>query len=223
MFLGHYGVAFAAKRVAPATSLGWLSFAAQFLDELWPLLLITGVERVRIAPGLMAASPMDFEHYPWSHSLLMVLVWSALVGTVYRALRKDDRGALVVAGLVASHWLLDLLMHRPDLPLYPGSEIRAGLGLWGSVAATLVLEVGFFGAGIVVYVRTTRARDAVGAWGFWAMVVVLGLIYAAGMAGPPPDAHTVGYAALALWLFVPWSYWVDRHRELRPAGPVRTR
>jgi len=117
MFLGHSGIALAAKRAAPRTSLGALTFAAQWLDELWPILLLAGVEQVRIVPGLLAASPLDFVHYPWSHSLLMAAVWAIVIGAIYRVARRDSRGALVVGALVLSHWLLDLPMHRPDLPL----------------------------------------------------------------------------------------------------------
>src|SRR5437660_8192541 len=112
MFLGHYGVAFAAKRAAPRTSLGALVFAGEFLDELWPILLLLGVERVRIVPGLMVASPLEFVYYPYSHSLLMAIVWAALIGAIYFAFRKYGRGALVLGALVISHWLLDLPMHQ---------------------------------------------------------------------------------------------------------------
>src|SRR5258706_1989859 len=117
MFLGHYGVAFAGKRVGPRTSLGALTFAAQFLDELWPVLLLLGVERVRIVPGLMAANPIDFVYYPFSHSLATASLWALLIGAGYYAGRRYGRGAVVVALLVVSHWVLDVPMHRPDLPL----------------------------------------------------------------------------------------------------------
>ena len=117
MFLGHYGVAFAAKRAAPRTSLGTLAFATQFLDELWPILLLMGLEQVRIVPGLMAANSLDFVSYPISHSLVAAIGWAILIGLVYFVIRRYGRGAWVVAALVASHWLLDAPMHRPDLPL----------------------------------------------------------------------------------------------------------
>ena len=219
MFLGHYGVALAAKRAAPRTSLGTLVFAAQFLDELWPVLLLAGVERVRIVPGLMAASPLDFTHYPWSHSLLMAVVWGALLGGVYAGARRYGRGAWVVGAAVVSHWLLDLPMHRPDLQLWPGSPARVGFGLWNSVAATVALEIGLLALGALVYVRTTRARDRVGSWGLWAMLVVLAGGYLSTLNGPPPPSErALAITTLGLWLFVPWAVWVDRHRE--PTVPV---
>lgn len=217
MFLGHYGIALAARRAAPHTSLGTTLFAAQFLDELWPILLLAGVEQVRIVPGLMAASAFDFVSYPISHSLLIAAGWALLIGALYFAMWRYGRGAWILSAAVLSHWLLDALMHRPDLPLWPGSRVRVGAGLWNSVAATVAIECAFFAAGLAWYLRGTRARDRIGRWGLWVMVAVLALIFVAGLtAAPPPDARAVAFGALALWLFVPWGAWVDRHRE--PVG-----
>ena len=219
MFLGHYGLALAAKRAAPRTSLGTLVFAAQFLDELWPLLVLAGVERVRIVPGLMAASPLDFVYYPWSHSLLMAAIWSALVGGVYFAVRRYGPGAWVVGLAVLSHWLLDVPVHRPDLPLWPGASApRVGLGLWNSVSATYAIELGLLALGVLVYVRATRALDRVGSWGLWALVAVLLLSYFGAGGAPPPSERALALTTLAIWLFPLWAYWVDRHREPVTAG-----
>jgi hypothetical protein len=216
MFLGHYGVAFAAKRAAPRASLGTLVFAAQFLDELWPVLLLLGLEHVRVVPGLMAASSLDFTSYPISHSLAMALVWALLIGTTYFALRRYGRGAWVVAAAVVSHWLLDAPMHRADLPLWPGSHILVGGGLWNSVPITILLEVGIFAAGLALYLRSTRAADRIGNWGLWSMVAVLVASFAGALVGPPPPSErALAVSALTLWLFVPWGYWVDRHRVAR--------
>src|SRR4051812_45727810 len=140
MFLGHYGLALAAKSVSPRASLGALVFSAQFLDELWPILLLAGVERVRIVPGFMSASSLEFAQYPWSHSLLMSAVWAACIGAAYRIGVRSPRGAWTVAGLVLSHWFLDAPMHPPDLPLWPGSSIVVGGGLWSSKRLTLVID-----------------------------------------------------------------------------------
>ena len=220
MFLGHYGLALASKRVAPRTSLGTAAFAAQFLDELWPLLLLAGVEQVRIVPGLMKANALDFVHYPWSHSLAMALVWAAIIGVAYGAWRRDRRGGWVVGALVASHWFLDVPMHRPDLPLWPGSPTLVGLGAWNSVALTMAIELLIFGAGLVSYLRATRARDAIGRWALWAMVaLLLGFFVTGTFAPPPPDPRALAMGTLGLWLFVSWSWWIDRHREI--VGQVR--
>ena len=214
MFLGHYGVAFAARRAAPRTSLGTTIFAAQWLDELWPILLLAGVERVRIVPGLMAANSLDFVHYPISHSLLTALGWAVLIGVVYFAVRRYGRGAWIVGASVVSHWLLDAPMHRPDLPLWPGSTTLVGMGLWNSVALTIVVELTLFAIGLAIYLRTTRARDRVGKWGLWAMVALLLVFFLGGTSGaPPPNERSLAMVTLGLWLFVPWGAWVDRHRE----------
>jgi membrane-bound metal-dependent hydrolase YbcI (DUF457 family) len=215
MFLGHYGLAFAAKRAAPRASLGTLFFAAQFLDELWPIFLLMGLEQVHISPGLMKANALDFASYPYSHSLGMAAVWSVLVGGVHYALRRDRRAALVVGGLVLSHWFLDLPMHRPDLPLWPGTGTRVGGSLWNSIPATLVIELGLFGLGLFAYVSRTRARDGMGRWTLWSLVAALLLIYVSGLVGaPPPSERAVAIVTLGLWLFVPWAAWADRHRDV---------
>jgi hypothetical protein len=214
MFLGHYGVAFAARRAAPRTSLGTTIFAAQFLDELWPILLLLGVERVRIVPGLMAASSLDFVSYPISHSLLTALGWSVLIGAIYFAVRRYGRGAWIVGASVASHWFLDVPVHRPDLPLWPGSDTLVGLGLWNSVPATVIIELALLSIGLALYLRGTRARDRIGRWGLWAMIALLVVFFLAGIRGaPPPNERSLAVVTLALWLFVPWGWWVDRHRE----------
>lgn len=211
MFLGHYGVALAAKRGAPSTSLGALTFAAQFLDELWPILLLVGLEEVKIVPGLMAASPLDFTYYPISHSLLMAVTWGILIGGLYFALRRYAQGAWVMAALVVSHWFLDVPMHRPDLPLGGGST-KVGWGFWNSVPATYVIEFGIFAIGIAIYLRATRAMDRVGSWGLWSYIVLLAVLFVASGSAPPPNERTLAWSALGIWLFVPWAYWVDAHR-----------
>jgi hypothetical protein len=219
VFLGHYGLAFAAKRAAPRTQLGVLTFAAQWADELWPVLLLLGVEHVRIVPGLMAASSFDFVDYPISHSLALDIGWALLLGGAYYALRRDARGAIVVGLLVVSHWVLDVLVHRPDLPLWPGGP-AVGLGLWNSVPLTLVAEALVFGGGLALYLRATVATDRIGSIALWALVTVLVAIYAMPYvmpdSGPPStDTHGLALSALVLWLFVPWAYWIDRHRAPR--------
>ena len=211
MFLGHYGVAFAAKRAAPSTSLGALTFAAQFLDELWPILLLIGLEQVKIIPGLMAASPLDFTYYPISHSLLMAITWGILIGALYFSLRRYAPGGWVMGALVVSHWFLDVPMHRPDLPLGGGSA-KVGWGFWNSVPATYLIEFGIFAIGIAIYLRATRAMDRVGSWGLWAYIAVLAVVYVASGTAPPPNERVLAWSALGIWLFIPWAHWVDMHR-----------
>ena len=215
MFLGHYGVAFAAKRVAPRTSLGWLVFAGEFLDELWPLLLLLGVEQVRIVPGLMAMRALQFVHYPWSHSLLMAIVWGILVAALYFALRKYGRGSLLLGALVISHWFLDLPVHQKDLPLWPGdASPKYGWGLWNVPAASYIIEFTIFLAGVSAYTRTTRPLNRIGRWGWWIYVAVLASLFVVSNGPPPPSVNALAWTTLGIWLFVPWAWWVDKHRVL---------
>jgi hypothetical protein len=213
VFIGHFAVGFGARAAAPRASLGTLFLAAQFIDLLWPTLLLFGVERVRIEPGATAVTPLVFEHYPVSHSLLAVAAWALLLALAYRFLRQDRRGAWVIGLAVLSHWLLDAVVHQPDLPLYPGSAVLAGLTLWDSLPATLAIELPLFAAGIWLYLRATRPRDRIGTWGLGGLVGLLLAIYAGNLAGPPPPGVTaIAWVGQLQWLLVLWAYWVDAHR-----------
>lgn len=223
MFIGHYAVAFGVKRAAPDVSLGTLFLATQLVDLLWPLFLLLGFEHVRIDPGNTLMTPLDFYDYPFTHGLPGALAWSLLTGLVYYGFRSKVRNALVVAGTVFSHWILDLLTHRPDLPLGFGNTVYVGLGLWNSLWGTLLLELGLFGSGLFLYVQYTRARDRYGSYGLWSLASVLLLIYAANLFGPPPPSETaIALAGNASWVFVIWAYVVDRHRDSL-TGDIRTR
>ncbi|MBI2744633.1 MAG: metal-dependent hydrolase [Burkholderiales bacterium] len=214
MFIGHFAIGFAAKTAAPRVSLGTLFLAAQFIDLLWPTFLLMGLERVRIEPGATAVTPLIFEHYPWSHSLLAVLGWAALLAGLHFLLRRDRRSALIVAGLVLSHWLLDLLVHRPDLPLWPWGGSVLGLRLWSSLVLTLALEVPLFMLGVWLYSRSTRALDGAGRWGLVGLVLFLFVVYAGNVLGsPPPSVEAIAWIGQLQWLLVLWGYWVDWHRR----------
>jgi hypothetical protein len=216
MFIGHFAVAFAAKKVAPKASLGTLVFATVFLDAVWPVLVLLGIERFRIVPGFTAINAFDFVHYPWSHSLLMTVVWALAFAFVYLAVKGDRAGAIWVGIAVASHWVLDFVSHRPDMPLYPGGSERLGLSLWNSLPATFAVEGLMFALAIAVYVRLTRARDRTGTIAWWALIGVLLALYVSGPWSPPPPSENavaiVGLIALAV--FVPWAHWVDGHRQV---------
>jgi len=215
MFIGHNAVGLASKRAAPRVSLGWLMAAPMLLDLIWPLMLLSGVEHMRVERGNTRFTPLDFYDYPWTHSLLMACVWGVLFAGLY-VWRSHDRRAGVVLFLgVVSHWVLDFVTHRPDLPLWPGGPL-AGLGLWNCPAATIVIESLLFAVGIALYVRATRPRDRIGSLGFASFVVFLALVYIANIISPPPpNATAVAWAALAEWLFPFWASWFDAHRELR--------
>ena len=213
MFVGHFAVGFASKRLAPRASLGPLLLAPLFLDVMWPVFLVSGLESVRIDPGNTAFTPLDLHDYPYSHSLLTSIGWSLLFAGIFFAVTRYRRGALVVGAGVFSHWLLDFVTHRPDMPLYPGSAVSVGLGLWNSRAGTMLVESAMFAAGVWIYARCTRARDRRGAAGFWAMVVVLLLLYVSTAFGPPPPNEKIlKVGAFIAWVFIPWAWWFDRHR-----------
>jgi len=213
VFLGHYAVALGAKRAAPSVSLGTLFAAAAFLDLLWPVLVLAGIERVAITPGATAFTPLDFQSYPISHSMATSVLWGLAFGAAYWAVRRNALAAAVLALLVFSHWPLDALVHRPDLPLVPGGSTRIGLGLWNSVAGTLAVELTVFAAGIAVYLGATRARDRVGSWGFAVFALFLLAIYAGVAFGPPPPtASAIAWSGMGQWLVILWAAWVDKHR-----------
>jgi hypothetical protein len=216
MFIGHNAVAFAAKRGAPRTSLGTLTAAAVLLDLIWPVLVLLGIERFEIRPGVTAFSPFDFTYYPWSHSLLMSIVWSVLLGAIYFAITRYGRGAMIVGVLVFSHWVLDFIVHRPDLPLYPGGP-KVGLGLWNSIGGTIIVESAIFIAGVWIYLRTTRARDRLGSILAWVLIIFLVVSYVASMKPPPPGTPptTIAWVSESVWLIVALAWWADRHREAR--------
>jgi hypothetical protein len=210
MFIGHFGVGFAAKRVAPRLSLGTAFLAAQFLDLLWPTLLLLGLETVRIVPGATAVTQLVFDYFPISHSLAAVLTWAGFLGAVYFFARKDTRSAIVFALLVLSHWLLDAVTHIPDLPLSPGGGPLVGLGLWQSLTATLTVEFLIFAWGVWLYVKSTPSMDRVGRWSLAGLVVFLALVHVSSLFGPPPPSVTaIAWIGQAQWLLVAWGYWVD--------------
>jgi membrane-bound metal-dependent hydrolase YbcI (DUF457 family) len=219
MFVGHFALALGAKRIAPVVSLGTLFLACQFADLLWPVLVLSGVEHVEIAPGITAVTPLDFVSYPYSHSLMALVVWAALAAIVYQVVRGWRLPAmLTVAALVVSHWVLDAVTHRPDLPLTVGGDIMVGLGLWGSVAGTLVVEVLMLAAGVTIYVRQTAARDRTGTLALWGLIGFLMVAWLASIFGPPPPSSSaLAWSAQAMWLLVAWGYWIDRHRVPRLA------
>jgi membrane-bound metal-dependent hydrolase YbcI (DUF457 family) len=216
MFIGHYAVALAAKKATPEVSLGTLVLSAQLVDLLWPLFLLLGVEHVRIDPGNTATTPLDFYDYPFTHSLAGSLFWSLVAGFFFYVVRRDVRVASLIALTAFSHWILDFLTHRPDLPLGFGSTTYVGLGLWNSRVGTLAVELTLYLVGLLLYLKTTIATDRTGSYGFWALVVTLLLIYFGNLFGPPPPSEaSIAIAGNAGWLVVVWAYWVDGHRGLR--------
>ncbi len=222
MFIGHYALAFAARPFVKRPGMGSLLFAVSWADLLWPFLLLSGLEQVLIAPGITARTPLDFVSYPWSHSLLVDVLWGILLAYGLSRGRWSGRDKAVFAALVISHWVLDWISHRPDMPVWPGGP-KLGLGLWNSVAATTWVESLMFAGGVALYLRHTKAsgwKGQVSLWSFMAFTIAL---YTADSLGgpPPPNARFLAYFALTAWITPLWGWWMERTRmEVTPrAGP----
>lgn len=214
MFIGHFAIGFAAKRIEPKVSLGTYFIAVQLADLLWPFLLLLGVEEVAIAPGITAVTPLDFVSYPISHSLATMVLWAALFGFFYKLTSRNIRGGWIVAICVVSHWVLDWITHRPDMPLFPGNSPLLGLGLWHSVLWTEIVELSIFGAGVFLYAKATKALNKKGSIGLWSLVIFFLVINVANLMGPPPPSvDAIAWSAMLQWLFVIWAFWIDRNRE----------
>lgn len=222
MFLGHFGVAFGLQKAAPETKLWVLILAATFLDLLWPVFLLLGLEKVEIVQGITKITPLNFSYYPFSHSLLAVLAWSAAFGLVYLAATRYGRGAIAVFLAVASHWFLDLAVHRPDLPLIFSQKYLYGFGLWNFPLITFCLEFSILFFGLYLYLKSTRAADRTGRYSLYTFVAFLAIIYLANVFGPPPqNAKLIGYVGNAGWLLVLWAFFIGRHREVSIASLPR--
>ncbi len=214
MFIGHNAVGFASKKLAPSTSLLLLMGAPMLLDLLWPIFLLLGIEHVRIQPGATKLTPLDFYDYPWSHSLLMAAVWSIVAAVLYFAFTRYKRGAIVLGVGVISHWVLDYLTHRADLPLWPGGP-KVGLGMWNVPVAEIGTEAALFAIGVAIYRNVTRPRDTVGNISFWAFTIVLAAVFVINAGGtPPPNVRVLAWMALSMWLLPLWAGWFDRHRDV---------
>lgn len=214
MFVGHTALALAAKRRAPELSLGWLYAAAITLDLLWPLFLLLGIEQVAIGSATGGFDSLTFVSYPWSHSLLTSLGYGIIVAAVARVRGIEFGHAVLLGLLVISHWLLDLVTHAPDLPLYPGSSVHWGLGLWGSIPGSFFVEGVLYAAGIWIYLRSTTPKDRIGTAAFWGFIVVSAALWASGPFMPPPATPmAVAWSTMiAVPLLVAWAWWVDHHR-----------
>jgi hypothetical protein len=214
MFIGHFGTGFAVKKFAPTVSLGTLFFAAQFIDLLWPVFLLFGIEHVKIDPGNTIVTPLNFIYYPFSHSLLAVLIWAIVFGLVYFLIKKNLKNALWLGGLVLSHWILDLLTHRPDLPLIPGVQLMVGFSLWNSLWGTVVIEGLIFCVGVYLYLKVTRSKNKTGSIALWVLIIFFITIYMSNLFGPPPPSvEAISWVGLTQWILILWGYLIDRNRE----------
>ena len=217
MFVGHYGVSFAAKRSVPQIPL-WVLFAAvQLLDIVWAPLVLFGIEKVRIVPGVTASNPLDLYYMPFTHSLVAALVWSAAAFAIYALAAKPKRrhaagAALIVAAAVFSHWILDFVVHRPDLPLYDNAA-KVGLGLWNFPAVAFGLEafVLFGGMALAIRVRAVRPVPSV-VFGIGMLAIQAYVFF-----GPPPasDNAAAVTALVSYVIFAAIIRWIEGRPRAR--------
>ncbi|MEQ9103424.1 MAG: hypothetical protein RIE53_01865 [Rhodothermales bacterium] len=215
MFVGHLAAALGAKTVAREAPLPLLIGASFGIDILWPVLLLVGAETVVVDPGNTAFTALDFAWYPWSHSLLMVVVWGVLLAGVVRMAGGSRRVASVSALVLVSHWVLDWITHGPDLPLWPGG-VETGLGLWHSVPGTLAVEGLLLVAALVVFFRVVDVPGRQGHLALWSLVGLCVLIWASQPFSPPPPGTTaIAVVGLSMWLLPLWGWWIERNVTVR--------
>ena len=214
MFIGHFGVGLLAKRKESQPSLAMMFVAVQLLDLLWPIFVLFGLESLEIDPGNTKLTHLDFTYYPYSHSLLMALFGRALMGVIYFIFTKNMRGSVLLGGLVISHWILDLITHRPDLPLTPFSEYRVGFGLWNHPVAEIILELGIFGLGAFLYYKSPCFKRKIS---FWLLILFLLVTHLMNLFGPPPpNTLAVAWSANLMWLIVIWAWWIEKKASKQP-------
>jgi hypothetical protein len=215
MFIGHFAVGFAAKRLNPKPSLGTYFLAAQFLDLLWPTFLLLGLESAEIRQDASNPIPLSFTHYPISHSLLAVVGWGLLFGAVYAVWKKNRNAAFILGLCVVQPLAVRFFGTHTDLPLYPGNSPLLGLGMWRLKIAELVLEVVLLAAGVLSVLQKppVQKSGSVG-YGILSLVAFLLVVHVLNAFGPPPPSmKAVAWAGQLQWLFVLWGYWIDREKS----------
>jgi len=217
MHVGHFAAGLIGKPIEPKLSAGTLVFASMLADLLWCVFTLAGIEEVRFGTGSGAANYFQAINIALSHSLIMLVVWGVVFAGVYFLVRRNLRGAVLLFFLVVSHWLFDVIAHKPDMPLVPGGAQRLGFGLWTNIPATIIVEGGLWVIAIVLYLRATRAKGRLAFFVFWPVVLLLTLFWYNNIAGPPPPNPAIApiFSLVYFSLVVAWSYWINR---LRPTS-----
>lgn len=211
MFIGHFAAGLASKKISNSLSLAMMFIAVQFLDIIWPVLVLLGIETASIEHGITKLTPIDFTYYPYSHSLAMAIVWGFLFGLTYYIVTKNRKNSLILGLLVLSHWVFDLLVHRPDLPLSPFSDYKVGLGMWNYPIAEIVIEFSLFFMGVFFYYTSKRPKKRIA---FWSLIGFLLIIQFMNFFGPiPNDIDSVAWGANLVWLFIIWAWWIEREKK----------
>ncbi len=218
MFVGHYGPSFAGKVLRQSVPLWALFLAVQLLDVFWSIFVLLGIEKVRVVPGFMAASPLDLYYMPYTHSLEGAIFWAVAGGIAYWLIRRADGwgGAGLVSVAVFSHWILDFIVHGPDLPLW-GSSLKVGLGLWNYPITSFVLEISLLFGGMYLYLKRTEPLTGTGRYGMLVFGGVMAAVQAVAYFGPPPPSgRAAAIAALTSYIvFASTAYWLERKRVPR--------
>ena len=216
MFVGHYAPSFAIKAIQPAIPLWLLFIAAQLVDIAWAVLVLLGIEKVRIVPGITASNPLDLYYMPYTHSLVAAVLWAVAAIVLCKPLRGVRKWSVAawIGVAVFSHWILDFLVHRPDLPVYDDA-LKVGLGIWDYPAIAFCLEALLLFGGMLMYLRRTEAINAVGRFGPPAFGIVLLAIHGYVFFGPPPTSpDAAAITALVFYvLFAIAAQWLDRQRR----------
>ena len=208
MFIGHFATGLATKKLNTSLSLALMFIAVQFLDILWPILVLSGVETVGIVEGITKLTPLDFTFYPYSHSLLMAVVWGVLFGLAYFIFTKERINATILGALVVSHWFLDLIVHRPDLPLSPFSDFKVGFGLWNYPFVELLIEFSFFFTSVYLYYTVRKPKKKIA---FWSLIGILLITQLMSFFGPlPPNVNSIAWGANLIWIFILLAWWIER-------------
>ena len=208
MFIGHFGLAFGGKKIKNPPSLAIMFVAVQLLDLLWPIFVLTGLETFTIEPGNTDLTPLNFTYYPYSHSFLISVFWAILFGIIYYYFTKNRNNSIFLGLLVFSHWILDFITHRPDLPLSPFSDAKFGLGLWNSPIIEIVLETGIFLVGLFLYTKHVKVNRKIA---FWSLIIFLLAVHFANIFGPPPPSiNAVAWSANLMWIIVFWAWWIEK-------------
>jgi hypothetical protein len=211
MLVGHYAVGLFGKKLAPKASLGVFVFAAMAADILWCVFLLAGIEHVEFTSGRGAGQYFKAVNIGFSHGLAMDLFWGVLFATGMYLVTRYTRGSVIVFLAVLSHWVLDVMSHRPDMPIGLGPGSRLGFGMWSSVPITLLVEGGFWMIALVVYASSHIFSSRVRLCGFWVGSLILTVIWYGNIAGPPPsDARSASIVSLFIFsMSVVWAYWID--------------
>jgi hypothetical protein len=213
MFIGHYAVGLGAKKLIPELNLAWLIFACHLLDLIWPILVMFGLEHVVVEPGATVMTPLNFISYPYSHSLIMAVFYAVVYALFLKRYNLTNKSLWIIGAVVLSHWFLDYVTHRPDMPIFFNS-FKFGLGLWNYKAVTVITETIMFSTGIILYLKSRHKVTKKQNIAFWSMIGFLSILYISNIFAPTPPINTpvevIAGSGLALWIIVYWAYFADK-------------